>query len=371
MATQVGNSLALGAVFVHGARRYWLSAFPQICKEIGSWHQRAYEMPEGVLRDIALAAHTTKRGNLEGAGAFAAFTSSARRPAVIRAQIAFQAIYDYVDTLAEQPTRDPISNGRQLHQALLISLDPGASHCDYYAYHAENSDAGYLAEIVDACRAALETLPSYSSVAESARRLAGRIVDYQSFNLTRSQGSHTALEHWAANETPPRSGLFWWETAASAGSSLGIFALIALASRCRVSLREASAVENAYFPWIGSLHSLLDSLIDLPEDIVSGQQNLITHYASNDEMADRMQAIVIESVSRSESLPNSKEHVVVLVGMACFYLSAKEARLRHAQRVRERILVSLGGLASPTMFVFSARRAVHSWETKLASGHRL
>jgi tetraprenyl-beta-curcumene synthase len=358
MATRVGNRLALCAAFAHAGCSYWFDVFPQICREIRGWHERASAIPDSTLREFALAAHSTKRGNLEGAAAFAAFTTAANRPAVIRAQVAFQVIYDYVDTLAEQPNCDPIKNGRQLHQALLISLDPTAPHLDYYTHHTQNADAGYLAEIIDACRGALSTLPSYPSVAESARKLAGRIVSYQSFNLTKAQGSYAALERWASNETPPHSELHWWETAASAGSSLGIFALIAMASRPQVSLCEAVAVENAYFPWIGSLHSLLDSLIDLPEDIACSQQNLVTHYVSADEMATRMKMITVESVRRSESLPDGPQHALVLTGMVCFYLSADEAHLPYVQQAGTQVLGALGGLAKTTMFVFDVQRAV-------------
>lgn len=360
MATRVGNRLALSSVFAHAARNYWFDVFPRICREIRGWHQRANTIPDSTLREFALAVHASKRGNLEGAAAFAAFTSPANRPAVVRAQVAFQAIYDYVDTLAEQPNSDPINNGWRLHQALLVSLDPTAPHLDYYAYHSQNADAGYLAEIIDACRDALSTLPSYASVAESARRLAGRIVSYQSFNLTKMQGSYAALECWAGDEIPPHSELRWWETAASAGSSLGIFALIAMASRPRVSLCEAIAVENAYFPWIGSLHSLLDSLIDLPEDIDAGEQNLVTHYASAEEMAARMRMITVESVRHSESLPDGPQHALVLAGMVCFYLSANEAQLPYARQARAQILGALEGFAKPTMFVLNIRRVVRS-----------
>jgi tetraprenyl-beta-curcumene synthase len=359
MATQVGDRLALTATFTHAALSYWLDVFPQVCREISGWHHKAGGIPDSALREVALAVHSTKRGNLEGAAAFAAFSPAASRRAVIRAQIAFQTIYDYVDTLAEQPARDPIQNGRQLHQALVISLGTLSSpHPDYYLDHAKNADGGYLKEVIDACRNALHTLPSYSVVADSARRLAERIVNYQSFNLTLAQGSETTLERWATAEIPPQSDLRWWEIAASAGSSLGIFALIAMASNTDVSPADALAVENAYFPWIGSLHSLLDSLVDLAEDVSTGQQNLVAHYESIEEMATRMQMITVESIRLSEGLPNGTQHSLVLTAMVCFYLSAEEARLPYACQSRAKILEVLGGLSKSTMLVLDLRRLV-------------
>jgi tetraprenyl-beta-curcumene synthase len=360
MARGVGGRLTSSAIFARAARSYWFEVYPQVCREIGAWHDKAHAIPDDALRDFALTVHSTKRGNLDGAAAFAAFTVPAYRPTVVRAQVAFQAIYDYVDNVAEQPVGEPINNGRRLHQALLVALDPRASHLDYYAYNEQKADAGYLAEIVDVCRGALVLLPSYPAVVGSMRTLAKRIVFYQSFNLSAIQGDQSALENWAIGETPPHARLCWWETAASAGSSLGVFALIAMASRRGVSRGEAATVERAYFPWIGSLHSLLDSLIDLPEDTAAGQRSLIAHYASEEEMATRMRLIALEAIRRCGCLPGGAQHALVLAGMICFYLSAKEARLPHAHQTRSQVLDALGGLAYPSMLVLSLRRVIRS-----------
>ena len=356
MALRAGNRLGPSAAFARAAYIYWFDVFPQVCREIDHWHKKADAIPDTALRQVALEVQISKRGNLEGAAAFAVFSPAANRPAVIRAQVAFQAVYDYVDNLAEQQSSDPIHNGRQLHQALLVSLDPTARHLDYYAYHPERADAGYLAELIDACKAALSTLPSYISVAASARRLTERIVSYQSFNLTKTQGDHTLLERWASSETPPHCDLEWWETAASAGSSLGIFALIAMASRPKVSPCAAFAVENAYFPWIGSLHSLLDSLIDLPQDRERGDQSLVAHYASTEEMATRMQMIARQCLERSERLPDGSRHSLILGAMVGLYLSADEAHLPYARQATAHIVDVLGGSTKLTILVFRIRR---------------
>jgi tetraprenyl-beta-curcumene synthase len=360
MTGKAGSRLVLGATFAHAAQRYWLSVFPYINRELRHWQRRAGTIPDQALRQTALAVQETKRGNIDGAAAFAAFTRHAHRRTVIRAQVAFQAIYDYVDTLAEQPHSDPILNGRQLHRALLIALDPTAAHPDYYEHHPHGQDAGYLQGIIDACRIALRTLPSYLVVVASACRLAERIVAYQSLNLTKAQGSSDALAHWASHETPPHTTLRWWETAASAGSSLGVFALMTTAALPVVDPRNAIAIENAYFPWIGSLHSLLDSLIDLPEDTAAGQQNLVEHYASAHETATRMHMLAAESIRHTRSLPRNAQHTVILAGMTSFYLTAQEAHLPHARQAKTGILDAMGHLAMPTILVLRIRRATRS-----------
>jgi tetraprenyl-beta-curcumene synthase len=358
MASIMEARIALATAFVNAAWRYWLSVFPRISREAQHWRERAEQIPDPILRRLALEAQRIKRGNLEGAAAFAAFVPRVHRTAVVRAQVAFQAAYDYVDTLAEQPSENPISNGRQLHRALLVALDRHATHVDYYTHHRQHEDNGYLKELVDTCRLALQTLPSYNAaLVHSAHRLTARIVTYQSLNLNESHGGHDALARWASKETPSGTALRWWETAASAGSSLGVFALIAAAAQQTLSPTEAIAIEQAYFPWIGSLHSLLDSLIDEPEDTAADQRSLLDHYSSPEETAARLQLLASESIRATKTLPHSHQHTMILVGMAGFYLSAPEASSPAVKRCSHGVLETMGNLAKPTMLILGARHA--------------
>jgi tetraprenyl-beta-curcumene synthase len=359
MSGATARRLPAKAAFTLAAARYWLSVFPRIHRELCQWRRRARTIPESTLRQPALDVQHTKRGNIEGSAAFAAFAPRAHRPAVIRAQLAFQAIYDYVDTLAEQPNASPIRNACQLHRALTAALEPTSPQPKYYRHHARSCDGGYLQAITYACHTALETLPSYSTVAPPVRRLAERIINYQSLNLTLIQGSHHALARWASRETPPKTGLHWWETAAAAGSSLGIFALISTAARATTHHHETAAIEQAYFPWIGSLHSLLDNLIDLPEDTASDQHNLILHYSSPHQAAARLRLLATESVRQTRALQDCPQHSLILASMASHYLSAREARLPHARLARMAVLDTIGDLAGLTMLVLRLRRVAH------------
>ncbi|HXB63703.1 MAG TPA: DUF2600 family protein [Solirubrobacteraceae bacterium] len=357
MHTFARSRLATGITFTSAAARYWLGVFPCVRSELRHWRRRARIIPDRQLRQIALSEQRTKRGNIDGSAAFAAFAPAPHRRMVIRAQLAFQAIYDYVDTLAEQPHPKPIDNARQLHHALQVALKHAGPSTSYYQHLAHRQDGGYLPAIVSACRSALDSLPSYPLVACSAGRLAERIVCFQSLNLTEAQGSYHALADWAGRQTPPDNGLRWWETAASAGSSLGIFALIASAARPTTQAREAATIEHAYFPWIGALHSLLDSLIDLPEDTTTSQHNLVQHYQSPAETATRMRLLAAESVNHARALPRGQQHRLILAGMVANYLSATDARLPHAEPAKTAVLAATGDLAKSTMLVFRLRAA--------------
>ena len=255
----------------------------------------------------------------------------------------------------EQPHSDPIANARQLHLALRLVLhEPGAPHSDYYAHHTAREDNHYLRDLVDTCRAALADLPSYDIVRELVQRNIERIIRYQTL-IDRPP----AFAAWAASQTPSDVDLRWWETGAACGSSMAIFALIAAAADRHLRPSEAVSIERAYFPWIGALHTLLDSLIDRPDDLATGQHNLIGHYGSAQATAGRMRFIAHEAARRAETLPGGLGHALILAGMASQYLSAPAASLPHAQPARESIIDAMRALATPTMAVFGARTLIN------------
>ena len=340
--------------FAGASRRYWLGVFPRVCAERRRREARAQQIPDPLLQRVVLDA-LRKWGNIEGATAFAAFVPARHRAAAARAMASFQAAYNYLDMLTELPNTDPAVNGQLLHRALLVALDPEAQHLDYYEHHHLHDDGGYLADTVDECRAALAELPSYAAVAPAALRAAERIVAFQSCNTGEVQGDYVALEGWARAATPVGSGLRWWETAASGGSSLGIYALIAAAAQTHVAEAEIAAIEGAYFPWIGALHSLLDNLVDIAEDYATGQRSLVGCYASSLDAATRMRLLAERSVRAAEELPESRGHVLILAAMASFYLCTPEASAPAARAVAHAVLDALGEPAQLSMLVFRTR----------------
>jgi tetraprenyl-beta-curcumene synthase len=316
-------------------------------------------IPNPVLRRLALEGLDRKRGNLEGAAAFAAFVPAQSRGFVVKALVACQAICDYLDLLSEQPSQDPVLNGYRLHEALIVAISRGEPHRDYYSHHPHGEDGGYLMALVDAVRVALSALPSASSVGEPMERAAERIAVYQSFNHGDAHGSYEPFEQWAKQATPPHTGLRPWETAAGAGSTLAVLALIASAADPLLERSAAREIEEAYFPWIGSLHSLLDSLVDHEEDIATDGRALVGYYASPADAATRMRRIAREALRRAVALPGGRHHVLIVAAMTSFYICELHSSVsQHAQLVAPSVLDSIGGLAAPTMAILGARRSL-------------
>lgn len=348
------DRLSLAGAFVWAALHYWLTVFPRVAWELRHWRRSATRIADPSLRQLALVS-LAKRGNLEGAAAFATFVPWRARSSVIRALVAFQAIYNYADTLAEQPSDDPVGNARHLHRALLAALDPSGASAHDTQRTAERVDRDYLAEMIAACETASRQLPSYGSVAATVCRAAERIVAFQSLSL----GQAGELESWAQSQGPASAGFAWWEVAAAAGSSLPVHALIAAAASPELSAQEVAAIEAAYFPSIGALHSLLDSLVDEEEDAATGQLRLLACYPSRQQASDRLQELVAGSLKAARELPAGADHALVVTAMACSYLAAPEAWASSVDVVTRQVRASLGPLARPMLLVFRLRRLVN------------
>jgi tetraprenyl-beta-curcumene synthase len=347
------SALACAAGFVSAATRYWLTVYPQVRREVDHWRRRARAIASPGLRALALQNLDTEDTNLEGAAAFATFVASTRRARVIRAQVAFQAAYDYADSLAEAPSSHPAANARQLHLSLLAAVAPTMQRHDYYARHNENDDGGYLVAIVEAARTSLTGLPSYEAVAQALQAGVARIVQYQ----TRI-GEPQQLAAWTLTKMQPDCRLAWWELAAACGSSMAVFALMASTARPSVGARELADIERVYFPWIGALHTLLDSLIDRSEDLAAEQQSLVDYYGSEQAMIERLTLLAVEARRRAQALPDGRDHTLILAGMVSLYLSSTQAALPPARLVGARLKQIIGPLAWPTLTVFYLRRFV-------------
>ena len=105
--------------------RFWLGVFPLVRSQLRGWQQQAAAIPDPLLREQALATLDSERLSAAGAALFAATTRRRWDPRLVRSLVAYQVLCDYLDTLAEQPSLDPLANGAQLHRALADAVGEG------------------------------------------------------------------------------------------------------------------------------------------------------------------------------------------------------------------------------------------------------
>jgi tetraprenyl-beta-curcumene synthase len=128
--------------------RYWLRVAPTVREQMRIWEARAREIPDPSLKGLALGKLANERFNVEVAAMISTIAPAQFRGRAVRAIVALQVMYDYLDALTEQPTADPLRTGLQCAQAFVDAVDIGAQPTeDYYAhYPAGSGDAGYLAD---------------------------------------------------------------------------------------------------------------------------------------------------------------------------------------------------------------------------------
>jgi len=144
--------------------------------------------------------------------------------------VAYEVIWDFLDSVNERSANSGLTNGMQLHRALLDALDPSRPISDYYQQAPWQDDGGYLHALVTACRESCVRLPCYGAVyglvVREARR--GQVCAINHDPNPRRRDA--ALEAWAAAEFPSGHEAWWFELTAAASTDLTLFALLALAS---------------------------------------------------------------------------------------------------------------------------------------------
>jgi tetraprenyl-beta-curcumene synthase len=338
--------------------RYWLLTFPLACCELRRWERAAAAIPAPELRAQALATLRSERLSAAGAALFAT-TAPRHSAALVRALIAFQVAWDYLDTLAEQPAADPLANGVRLHRALSDALDAGRPQADYYAFHSARNDGGYLAALVDACRAGCTTLPAWARVRDAALQEAAR-AEVQGINHAPPGQRIPALRRWAERQrdAPPDSG--WIELGAAASSSLGLLALLALAADDGTTELTAERVRSAYFPWIDALTTLLDSLVDREQDALTGSLSFVAQYGSETAAAARLGELTARAFADARMLPHGQRHVVLVAGMVAMHLSSASAWMPGALPATRAVLRAADTLVMPTLMLI-----LRSWRARL------
>jgi tetraprenyl-beta-curcumene synthase len=325
-------------------------------RELAAWTERARAIPDPELRRQALASLRTKRFHCEGGSVFALAGAAQAEDRLVRAIVSLQTISDYLDNLSDRSPAGGEIDLRRLHRAFTDAVTPDAAAPAgaYYAHHPHGDDGGYLDGLVACCRQALAGLPGYGPAAAPASRLAGWYTELQCLKHLEPSERAERLRAWAG--ALPAPGLRWYEAAAACGSTLGIFALMAAASR-GLDAAGAEALLAAYFPWPCALHILLDYLIDLGEDRAGGDFNFVACYPSLGEARTRLLAIQAGARRAVAGLPDAGWHRLVVAGLPAFYLSDRKVAAQGLGSLARSLLRAAG----PAAWAFRVALQLPGW----------
>jgi tetraprenyl-beta-curcumene synthase len=251
-------------------------------------------------------------------------------------------MWDFLDSANERGAQAGHPNGLQLHLALVDAVDPTRPISDYYRYHPWQDDGGYLRALVEACRARCLELPSFQKARHLLVQDAMR-AGVQAFNhIADPVKREVALRAWVAREYPTGHGVEWFELSAAAGAGIGIYAMFALAAEPECSAQVIAQVHEVYFPWVSATATMLDSYVDVAEDLASGHHCYTAYYLSAGPPTHELSRLIRRCLYEASRLEDAERHAVIVSCMVAMYLS-KDSALCEEMCARTSDLVDAGG----------------------------
>ena len=339
--SRIRRLLALGPRGWFATARFVGAVIPRAGRELAAIRVRAARIPDPALRAQALASIDGKAYHVQGGCILATFMPGdvARRYIAIVAAV--ETIYDYLDNLCDRLPGVSQRAFATLHEALIDALDDRRATRDYYRDGPPGHDGDYLRSLVVAAREGLRALPNYAAVRDRLVDVARFYAELQVLKHGPAGAREAACDAWYERNRERFPGLDWWEFAAACGSSLPVFALIALATRERLEPAEIEATLRAYFPGVSAVHILLDYFIDQAEDREHGELNFVACYASSSEAVARLRRLVSTTLARVRTLAGAAHHRFLVEAMCVFYLTHPKVFEQHLDAESAAVLRAL------------------------------
>ncbi|GAB1543855.1 tetraprenyl-beta-curcumene synthase family protein [Scytonema sp. NUACC21] len=325
------------------------NVLPLVHNYLDEWKKRASQIPNLELRKQALMSIETKTFHCEG-GAIYGLLAKNNIHEVISFIVAYQTISDYLDNLCDRSTSLDPEDFQALHESMFHALTPGKEGVDYYRFRKDREDGGYLKQLVKTCQDVLEKLPGYPKISLALYELAKYYCELQVHKHVQIEERVPRLKAWFESHQDNLPEMSWYEFSACAGSTLGIFCLIAYASHENCSKNLIQQIKNAYFPWVQGLHILLDYLIDQEEDRQGGDLNFCFYYKNKNEMTKRFTHFVKKANESVTQLPHTNFHQMINQALIGIYVADEKVRSQKEVQGMGKHLLRLGG--SSAFFFF-------------------
>lgn len=215
---------------------------------------------------------------------------------------------------------------RTLYGCLACAADPSRSGNCGIIHSARNSPQ-YAKQTCfsDQCRLQLAILPSFKQAAPKIKKYMQLYIDLQSYRHYPASISKETLKNWCGSYLIRYPEISEWEFCAAADSFLGIAAMYAAAARPGITSEEITLLDEACFPWLSGLCSLLDATIYFRTIGNSENLNFISYYKNLKECEERILYFAEKAEKACLKLKESSLYVRLLKTMTTLYLTDPEA----------------------------------------------
>lgn len=325
--------------------KVYFKVIPKVNRELEIWKNRAKRIPNEELRKQALMSIEKKRFHCEG-GSILALLALKNWSDCVRFIVAYQTISDYLDNLCDRSTSLDPEDFSNLHLSMNHALSLTKGNFNYYKYRKDQDDGGYLSALVNTCQNILEKTKHFKSIQQPIISLADIYCDLQIHKHVCVDERESRLTRWFEVHEPNLPKMHWYEFSACAGSTLGIFCLVAYAFCEEFSNEHVERLHNGYFPYLQGLHILLDYLIDQEEDKISGDLNFCSYYNSERYLIERFFHFISKARDHVVSIPHESFHRMIYQGLIGIYLSDKKVQQQEGMKFIAKQLVKQAGYTS-------------------------
>lgn len=299
--------------------RFLVNIVPVASERLGTLRERAAAIPDPQLRGEATASIADKAFHVAGACIHATFLPREKARQYIDIVVPLETIYDYLDNLCDRHPDVASEAYPVLHRAIADALDPQAAPRDYYALGPIGDDGGYLRSLVEQTQSALASAPHVDRLLPYFAEAAKFYSELQTNKHLAPGTRELVCVEWYEEHRKRFSALDWHEFACAAGSNFHVFGPLFAAFSDTPDM--IGATYDAYFPYVCSLHIMLDSFIDQAEDREHDDLNFARIYGTESARRERIAAIFATACQLLDRLPNARAHRFVLDVMTLFYLS--------------------------------------------------
>jgi tetraprenyl-beta-curcumene synthase len=358
----------LAALAVANAR-YWPSVAPVVREELALWRQPADRIADAPLHALAVHKLTEERFNAEVAATLATLAPRHTRATAVRAIVALELLFDYLDGRTELPSTDPLGDGARLFGAFTAAVDTRPhthAAADGVAVLApEDADGAYMRALAERTRENLFALPAARQVAATARACAERCAQAQTRLHAVATLGDGQLQQWAAE--PARScGLDWREYVGGCASSvLTVHALIAAAADPGTSAADAARIDATYMA-IGGVITMLDSVVDHSSDRSRGEAGFNSLFATHHELERSLRTLTRKALALARQTPHGEHHAMTLAGVVAYYTTHPGARAPHARALVTMVRRELSPTIWPGLAVLRGWRAAKRAHASIA-----
>ncbi len=222
---------------------------------------------------------------------------------------------------------------RRLYSCLSCAVDPTRNgSCpmlhsiknEPHRYTSNGSEPSAQTCLSDRCRLQLAVLPSYKLVAPKMKKYIQFFIDLQSYRYYPPQASVEMLKVWSSGYLQRYRDINWWEFCAASDSLFGIFTMYTAAAGPELSNEEVALLDEACFPWLCGLDSLLRSFLRLRVQEVEGL-NFASFYSNLKECEERITFFAEKAAASFMKLRNGEIYRSILKASISLYLTEPEA----------------------------------------------